>query len=156
MLNVPQHLSFNFFGHYLIGDISMIRRSIYIGLLSFLLVSTSIAGPGYVSRDCPGAGTKESITVDWSFDGEWFYTQSWHLRKQSGSPPYKWEKHTSGNSWQHTWRSYAGQVGNWLKNYYYSGVYGVHYWYNTQARRVESRRKFVTSCNLSTWGYNNW
>lgn len=125
-------------------------------LLSSCFLSVANAGPGYVSRDCPGAGTKESITVDWTGGGEWFYTLSYHVRKQSASPGWRWERHTSGSTWENTWRSYAGQYGNWLKNYYYSGVYGVHYWYNQQAKRTESRRKFVTSCNLGTWGFNNW
>ncbi len=124
--------------------------------LTWLFVNTSaLAGPGYVSRDCPAAGAKESITVDWTGGGEWFKTISYHLRKRGGGR-YEREPHSSGRWWEHTWRSYAGQVGNWLKNYYYSGVYGIHYWYNTKARRVETRRKFVTSCNLGTWGFNNW
>lgn len=130
-------------------------KSLYTFLLLVISAST-YAGPGYVSRDCPSAGAKESITVDWSYSGEWFYTQSYHLRKTSSSPYYKWEKHSSGSSWEHTWRSYAGQVGNWLSNYYYSGVYGIHYWYNLKTGSVEIRRKFVTSCNLNDWGFNNW
>lgn len=125
-------------------------------LAGLFFSSAALAAPGYVSRDCPIAGSKESITVDWSFDGEWLYTLSYHIRKKGSPPYYYWERHTSGRTWKHTWRSYAGQVGSWLKNYYYSGVYGFHYWYNIQTRRVERRSKFVRTCNLGSWGYNNW
>lgn len=31
-----------------------------------LALSTSYAGPGYVTRDCVGALTRESITLDWT------------------------------------------------------------------------------------------
>ena len=132
-----------------------------VGALLLCAVEFSFAGPGYVSRDCPGFGAKESISVDWSgatgVGGEWFYTLSYHVRKDSSqSSGYRWEKHTSGSNWVYIWRSYAGQVGNWLDNYYYAGVYGIHYWYNQQAKRTETRRRFVTDCNLESWGHNNW
>lgn len=134
----------------------MMKRSIYIAFISLILFGTSIAGPGYVSRDCPYAGAKESITLDWSFTRNWFFTVSYIRKKRSGwFYGYRWERHTSGG-WEHTWRSYAGQFGRLLGNYYYSGVYGYHYWYNAKARRYERRRKYVTSCNGESWGYNNW
>ncbi|MCU7905992.1 MAG: hypothetical protein KZQ76_09050 [Candidatus Thiodiazotropha sp. (ex Epidulcina cf. delphinae)] len=128
-----------------------------IGVLSLIMVSISYAGsgPSWISRDCPGAGAKESITWDFWNPG-YMYTQSHHVRKKNTPPYYEWEKHVSNsdNRLIYTRHSYAGQVGNWIKNYYYSGVYGLHWWYNLEARRMESNRKFVTNCNFTTnWGW---
>lgn len=83
-----------------------------------------------------------------------FYTESLQLANRGGGR-YEWVRFTSGG-WQVTWRSYAGQVLNYIANYYYSGVQGYHYRYNQSTRRNEQRSQFVTSCNLLTWGVNNW
>ena len=129
-----------------------VYKTILVILVS--VISSQAYSIGYVSRDCPAAGAKESISMDWSQRGEMFYTESMQLAKR-GAGRYEWVKFTSGG-WQLTWRSYAGQVLNYISNYYYSGVYGYHYRYNRITRRNEQRSQYVTSCNLLTWGVNNW
>lgn len=138
------------------------RRGLGLGLVVVTLLlaaSIAVASPGYVSRDCPLAGAKESITVDWSLGGEWFFTLSYHARRTRGGlgqPTHEWVQYKSGSFWGFGWKSYAGQWGDWIQNYYYSGVDGHHYWYNRELHRVEYRRDWVSNCNLTVWGWNNW
>ncbi|MCU7905498.1 MAG: hypothetical protein KZQ76_06480 [Candidatus Thiodiazotropha sp. (ex Epidulcina cf. delphinae)] len=136
------------------------------------MVSSAIAGPGFVSRDCSGTATKESITLDWSNVKNYFYTISSHARKTSSSPYYKWEYHynsanglyelpgnnPSVNGILYTEKSHAGTLGNYGSYFtqYHKGVYGIHYWLNLDTRRWEDRRAMVSSCNLGSIGYNNW
>jgi len=131
-------------------------KKFFLTLIAFILfVFVSAEAKGYVSRDCPWAGAKESITWNSNFSSSWFYTYSGHLRKRPAGK-WKWEWHNSGRTWEKTWRSYAGQVGSFLKNYYYSGVYGIHYYWNTRTRKTERRAKLVRDCNLMNWGLSNW
>jgi hypothetical protein len=71
-------------------------QKIYKTILVFLVsVLTSQAySIGYVNRDCPAAGAKESISMDWSQRGEMFYTESMQLSKR-GAGRYEWVKFTS-------------------------------------------------------------
>ena len=131
-------------------------KKIFMTLIaSMLLLIVFVEAKGYVSRDCPLAGAKESITWNSDFSKSWFYTYSVHLRKKGGGK-WEWEWHDSGNSWNKNWRSYAGQVGSWLQNYYYSGVYGIHYYWNPRTGKTERRTKYVRDCNLMNWGISNW
>ena len=78
-------------------------------ILAFALISsTEVNALGYVSRDCPGAGAKESISWDYTGTRWWLYTESIQLRKDRRGD--YWETRTSGNTYEWTNRSYAG---NW-------------------------------------------
>lgn len=116
-------------------------------------ISSQSSAIGHVQRDCPQAGTKEAITMAWQGPNQLFYTQAHVLKKGNA---VNWIMYESGKGWERTWRSHAGLILNYIQNYYKSGVYGHHYWYNEQAGRVETRRNFVTTCNLETWGWDNW
>ena len=94
--------------------------------------------------------------MEWSRKGEYFYTESWQARKTNAVGGYCWEKYTSGNGYTLTSRSYAGQFLNYIDYYYYSGVDGYFHRYNRTTKRYEDREQYTKSCNLLTWGYNNW
>jgi hypothetical protein len=131
-------------------------------MLIIAFCSIAYATPGYISRSCgPDSGfIKESITVNYT-GYEYLYTRSYQAKRTSYSPYYRWERHDSnaGNRLLNGWRSYAGQVlswSQWYNNDYYLNVYGFHWWYNKETRRIERRQEGVTNCNLGTWGINNW
>lgn len=121
-------------------------------VLGAMALSTGAQAIGHVQRDCPYAGTKEAITMAWQGPNQLFYTQAHVLRQNSNN----WDFYQSGNGWERTWRSHAGLIANYPLTLYHAGVYGIHYWYNEQAGRVETRRNFITTCNLMVWGWDNW
>lgn len=101
-------------------------RNTFLVLAGLLVTSSVFAGPGYVSRDCSGAATKESMTLDWANVKNYFYTVSYHIRKTSSSPYYRWEPHynsanglyelpgsnPSVNRVLYTEKSHAGTLSN--------------------------------------------
>ena len=112
---------------------------------------------GKVSRDCPGAGAKESISMDWTGRGEYFYTESYAARPTNGDfGRMQWVKSTSGSGYKLVSRSYAGDVANFRLNNYYSAVQGFHYRRNRDTGRTEFRETYVRFCDLLTWGVQNW
>lgn len=127
-------------------------------LIAVLLCCSNANALGYLSRDCPQAGAKESFTMSW-LDPEWLFTYSVLLKKTSTSPYYTYDVRKSGNTWEKTWRSGAGihpySPGNMSD--YWAGVYGIHYYYNLDTKQVEERRRYVSkSCDILNWGVNNW
>jgi hypothetical protein len=103
---------------------------------------------GYVSRDCPQLGTKESITAAW-FDSQWMYTFSVSLKKKKDSPYYSYDVRNSGSNWEKDWRSHAGILlgfGGDMSDYW-AGVYGVHYWFNLDNMQSERRVKCLVPYN---------
>ena len=132
-------------------------------VVAALVCGLALAAPmganalGYVSRDCPQVGTKESITWD-KGTPRWFYTESWQLRKDPNrSNALYWKKEVSGSGWGWTRDSRAGYwVFNYIQNYYWSGVQGRHWYYNTSYKRTEYRTSYVTNCDILNWGLNNW
>jgi len=132
---------------------------------NFLIITTSVnaVGPGYVSRDCPLGGAKESITLDWNKIPNWFQTYSMHAFPVNGdNSRISWIQHRSDpkpgarGGWDETWHSYAGSNRRWNVNDFYSRVVGYHYWFNLNTRRIETRTTDVQNCNLSVWGLGNW
>ncbi len=141
-------------------------KQLVIILFSFncLLITTSVnatLGPGYVSRDCPAFGAKESITVDWTVKPHWFQTRSMHLFPKEDGGTY-WLRYASDpkpgarGGWDETWRSYAGDFRNYRVNNFYSRVVGYHYWFNVNSRGIEIRTSDVQGCNATSWGSGNW
>lgn len=133
------------------------KKILFSIILLGMLSSQSSYALGYVSRDCPGVGSKESFTMSW-FDSEWLYTYSVLFKKVGSSGvSYDWRK--SGTSWEYKMRSAAGiffGYGGDMSDYW-AGVYGIHYWYNLDNQQVESRRRYVSqNCDLLNWGVNNW
>ncbi|MCF6345839.1 MAG: hypothetical protein L3J00_05155 [Thiomicrorhabdus sp.] len=133
--------------------------------INCLLVTTSVnaIGPGYVSRDCPTFGAKESITVDWLIRDHWFQTHSMHAFPVNGdNSRISWKPHLSKpkpgarGGWDETWHSYAGSIFNYPVNNFYSRVVGYHLWFNVDTRQIETRKSDVQGCNLSIWGLGNW
>lgn len=125
---------------------------------------------GYVSRDCPQVGSKESFTMSW-LDSQWLYTFSVALKKKNSSPYYTYDVRNSGATWKKETRSaadiifkYSGDGDNWYDpeswanmSDYWAGVYGVHYWFNLDAMQSERRVKYIAqSCDMLTWGVDNW
>lgn len=134
--------------------------------VSCLLVATyaNAAGPGYVSRDCPGGGAKESITLDWDEKDHWFQTYSMHAfpKSRSRNDGASWIRYRSDpkpgarGGWDETWHSYAGDNRNYAVNNFYSRVIGYHYWFNLSTLQIEQRTSDVRNCNLTSWGSGNW
>ena len=113
---------------------------------------------GYVSRDCPQVGAKESFTMSW-FDSQWIYTFSVLLKKKSTSPYYSRDVRNSGSSWEKKMRSAAGihPLSSDSMSDYWAGVYGVHYWFNLDTMQSERRIKYIAqSCDMLNWGVDNW
>ncbi len=128
----------------------------FVILFGFIVSQNSYA-LGHVSRDCPTLGAKESFTMSW-FDNEWLYTYSVLLKKE-GLTGSSFEWHQSGSNWEFKMRSAAG-IHPWSSGNmddYWSGVYGIHYWYNSDNNQVEERYTYIAdSCDLLNWGINNW
>lgn len=145
-----------------------IKPSIVILLsLSCLIGTTYVSaalGPGYVSRDCPAFGAKESITLDWSEKKHWFKTISMHAfplvngdnTKVSWFPYFSDSPSQYRAGWDFTKKAYAGSVLNYPVNNSYSRVVGYHYWFNPNGRRIEVRTSDVMGCNLTAWGTGDW
>jgi len=136
----------------------MKRLFVSATLVASLSFSANSLALGYLSRDCPQAGAKESFTVSY-FAPELLYTISVLFKKTNNPPYYAYDVHRSGTTWENTWRSAAG-IHPWSSGSmsdYWAGVYGIHYYYNRATRQIESRRKFVSrSCDILNWGINNW
>jgi hypothetical protein len=137
----------------------MKKEIVGAALIGSLLLSANSFALGYVSRDCPQAGAKESFTMSW-LKPEWLYTIS-VLYKKIGKPPHNAVSQVfrSGNTWAQTRRSAAGihPWSNGTMSDYFAGVYGIHYYYNEATKQIESRRKYVSqSCDILNWGVNNW
>lgn len=137
-------------------SLSLLWNSYSKGTVLALMLASSadVNALGYVSRDCPLAGTKESITWDHLRVKRWLYTQSYQYRLNGTGGGY-WQTKTSGG-WALTYHSYAGNFMSYLQNYYYAGVEGAHFYDNTTTRRTERRYSKVRGCNLMDWGINNW
>lgn len=116
--------------------------------------------PGYVSRDCPLVGAKESITVDWTRTARNFYTVSKHKIWVNGKETYPLYYSTLCNQfkicYETVWRSYAGQIFNIKNTIYSAGVWGYHYWDNLYRYKKERRTSYAIDCNLESWDYDNW
>lgn len=132
------------------------KKVIIGGLLLASSVST-LGFPGYVSRDCIALGTKESISVDWKSVNRLFFTESYHklivnkntVTKYLQSTPCA-GPHPCYIQW---WRNYAGAT-NLQNTITQLGVNGTHYWWRGNFDSV--RYSYANSCNLESWGYDNW
>lgn len=137
------------------GNFRTIKITSLICGLAFCAINAHAVGK--VSRDCPRAGTKESISMDWTGRGENFYTESLALRPINGDfSRTTWVKSKSGSGYRVEWRSYAGNFANYTLNSYYSAVQGYHYRKNRDTGRTEYRETYTQDCDILTWGVQNW
>ncbi len=111
--------------------------------LLFLSYSVNVqAAPGWVSRSCAPVGAQESITVDWTYQSNRYWTSSNHYR---GGVLL----HSLWSGWQVTWRSYAGHFGS---EFWYGTVVGYHWTADYSKVRMLGVSQAV-DCNLSHWGF---
>jgi len=146
--------------------------SLVLVLILILFTTGTLAGPGYVSRNCKAWSIKEAITLDWSDTKHWFkarlvvYTDEFVVKKNyyNGIPfplfnfPSGNDPQPRQNSW---WESPKVNAGMYYDadeyRLYRPLITGLHHWYNKDARRVESRSESHDECKaLYDYGYNNW
>lgn len=134
-------------------------KKLLLALTAMLFVNGSSisAFPGYVSRDCGAAATRESITVDWKSNERLFYTESFHLVTEGNNKVQKYYQsypcNGPGPCYLWGWRSYAGTTS--LQNVIsHQGVTGYHYW--KRGSKDDWRTSYTTNCSVESWGYDNW
>ena len=121
---------------------SRVRVPFFTALLACALApGLVIAAPGIVSRSCLPAGAQESITVDWTFTVDRYWTASEHYRNGV-------LLHVPNSGWSVTWRSYAGHLGT---EYWYGYVAGWHWKWNG-GKGYFLGLSTATDCNLARWG----
>ncbi len=116
--------------------------SFMVFVVALLGAVQSVQAVGIVSRSCLPAGAQESVTVDWTFSKDWYWTGSDHFRNGA-------LLHTPNSGWSHTWRSYAGHLGN---EFWYGSVAGHHWRWSASTGIALMGISTATDCNLGQWG----
>ncbi len=117
---------------------------VFITAFAAGIPALSYSAPGFVSRSCLPVGAQESITVDWTFRQDLYWTASAHYKNGI-------LQHIPNSGWSPTWRSYAGHLGS---EFWYGAVVGYHWRFDTRIRQpVRMAVTTATDCNLRQWGF---